>query len=160
MIADLPSSPAVEGALLQCIKDLQELASVWAWCSSALRGIAKLVDKLNIQLPQEAWNALSAPPSPPSPMHEHDINMLHHPGYGLSGGSGLEQYKVKLENIPNDFVETADAVNTTTNTTTCGGGDPGWGQLGGSGEDFQFVDTIVGFQSQFDEWGGCIASEM
>lgn len=143
MLVDLPSSPAIETTLIQCLKDLRELTSVWAWCASALQGIGKLVERLKVELPEEAWNALSAPPSSP-PVREQDVNTVH-TNYDLMSGNSLQYPKVKAE-VPRDLAEISE--------NTC---DPSWGQLGN--EDFQFVESMISFPSQFEDWG-CIASEI
>lgn len=143
MLVDLPSSPAIGTTLIQIFKDLRELTSVWAWCASALEDIGKLVERLKIELPEEAWNALSPPPSSP-PVREQDVNVAH-ANYDLVSGNSLQYPKVKTE-VPRDLAEIGE--------NTC---DPSWGHLGN--EDFQFVESMISFPSQFEDWG-CIASEI
>ncbi|RPB05323.1 hypothetical protein L873DRAFT_1758261 [Choiromyces venosus 120613-1] len=141
MLIDLPSSPAIETTIVQCLKDLRELSSVWAWCASALQGIEKLVGRLNVELPEEAWDTLSAPPSS-SPMHEQNINTVR-TTYDLMPGDSQQYPKVKIE-VPHDFVEVNE------NDTT-------WGNM--ANDDFQFVDSMISFPGQYEDWG-CIASEI
>ena len=142
MVVDPPSSPAVGTTLIQILKDLRELTSVWAWCASALQGIGKLVERLKIELPEEAWNALSAPPSSTA-AREQGVNAVH-ANYDLMSGNSLQYPKVKIE-VPRGLAQVGE--------NTC---DPSWDQLGN--DDFQFVESMINFPTHFDDWG-CVASE-
>lgn len=138
LLMDLPPpspSPPVLPNLITSLKDLKELSGTWQWCDLSLRHISELAEKWNIELPKEAWNAISSTPMNSRPLSNHDTINAPHANHEFSN----HQYhfgRPRSEN-PSDVMGNQS-------------GNSAWGML--NDDDFQFVNSMIAFPGGFDDW--------
>lgn len=140
LLMDLPSpspSQAVPSNLVRCIKDLRELSAIWQWCNPSLRHVGELAEERNIDLPREAWTAISSPHIDTGPLGRGFINIAHEfPNQQFHFGRPRSE-------IPSDIMGNQP-------------GNTGWL----NDEEFQYVNTIIAFPGGggggggYDDWPG------
>lgn len=128
---DLPSpSPAqaVPPNLVRSLKDLRELSGTWQWCNLALRHIRELAGKWGIDLPKDAWSAISSP-------YNHDFINIPHVNHEFPN----HQYYFGRPRSE----DSSDVMVTQP-------GNSAWGTL--NDEEFQYVNSMMTFPGSFDDW--------